>query len=533
MKKAFMNRKQKTVITGMAGNFLLAIAKSALSFISGSTALLADALHSFSDLLVSLLVLAGMKFNRKKIEASVTLFVGILIISVAIGFVLELFFREQSLIRNVMWTVTGQVVLIIVTYILYKYKTDIGVEENSESLIADGSHTKSDMFSSIGVLISLTGSLIGLNLDKAAAFIIFFLILYQGLETILSAIYMFREKEIFHLNLNIIISEIKGRLKNKKKALLIFSASLLIVVYLIPGFYIIEQNQSGIRTVLGVTDSDVLEPGLHFDLFHPISSVDLISTSKILNLEYGFSITESKIEDILINQMETIHNSRAFTVISDEEDVLTGDGSITNMYIIVEYRISDPYSYVIYTEEPEQVLRIETGSQLQKVVGSLPLFEVLNGKRAFIEEEISKRLNLSMDFLQTGIFIENTIIYSINPHLATVYMFRNVQDEEQYKETLLYDAQAVKSKQIPYYRGLAYEKIIDAGAAAREIILKAERDSAYYKMIEKEYELNREAVVYRLRLDSRIRLLKDSKKILIENSLEENLIRLNSESGAE
>lgn len=531
--KGLMKRKQKTVIIGMAGNILLSIAKLILSFISGSNALLADALHSFSDLLVSLLVLAGMKVNKKKIEAVVTLFVGILIISVAIGFVLELFLGKQPEISNVMWTVCGQIVIIIATYILYKYKTVIGLEEQSQSLIADGLHTKSDMFSSLGVLISLTGALIGLNLDKAAAFIIFFLILYQGLETILSAVYLFRGKDRFYINVKIITDKIILYLARKKNTVVFAILLLVLLTYLLPGFYFIEQNQSGIRTVLGVPETTILTPGLHFDPLHPVSTIRSIATSEIQNLEYGFSIKEGKLKDVLISQMETIHNSHSFSVESDEEELITGDGSIVNIFLIVEYRVSDPYSFVSYTEDPEQLLRIETGSQLQKIIGSLQLFDVINRKRAFIEEELSKRINNSMDFLKTGILIEDINIYTITPHLQTAYMYRNVQDEEQYKKTLIYDAQAVKSRQIPFYRGLAYEKIIDAGATAREIILKAERDAAYYKMIEREYELNREAVVYRLGLDSRVRLLKDSKKILIENSLEENLIRLNSESGAQ
>lgn len=528
-----MNRKQKTVLMGMAVNLLLAISKSVLSFISGSTALLADALHSFSDLLVSLLVLAGMKFNRRKIEAAVTLSVGILIISVAIAFVLELFFREQVRIDNIMWAVSGQVAIIIVTYILYKYKTVIGAEEKSESLIADGSHTKSDMLSSIGVLISLTGTSIGLNLDKVAAFIIFFLILYQGLETILSALNLFRGKEKVDINFKIILKKYFVHIKRKKRTVVLFTVLLTLCIYLIPGFYTIAQNQRGIRTLRGVTDTKILKPGLHFDLLHPVSSVTLISTSEIRNMEYGFTTHEGGTHDVLISQMETIDNSRSFSVQTNEEGLITGDGSIVNLYIIVEYRISDPYSFVTYTEAPEELLRIETGSQLQKVVGSLSLFDVLNRKRQFIEEELSIRINNSMNFLKTGIFIEKVIIYSITPHLETVYMYRNVQDEELYEKILLYEAQAVKSRQIPYFRGLAYEKIIDAGAKAGEIILKAEREAAYYKMIEREYELNREAVVFRLGLDSRVRLLKDSEKILIENSLKENLIRLNSERGAQ
>jgi len=528
-----MNTKQKTVIAGMAGNFLLASAKTGLSILSGSAALIADALHSFSDLLVSLLVLAGMKVNRKKIEALVTFVVGILIISVAVGFVLELFFREQPLIRHIGWTVTGQIFLIIATYILYKYKTVIGIEEKSESLVADGAHTKSDMFSSIGVLFSLIGSLIGLNIDKAVAFIIFFLILYQGLETILNALYLFSDREKFHWDLKKITEKLIQYSKDRRKKVTILLTAILLLIYIFPGFYIIKHNQSGIRTVLGVLESEILKPGLHFDPLHPFSSIEKIATSEIQTMEYGFSFKSDSSDDIVINQMETVQHSQKYFLNSREDELVTGDGSITKMYLIIEYRINNPYNYLSVSDTPLKILNLETGSILQKITGSLGLFDVLNNKRAYIEDELRKRLNFSMEKFQTGMFVENINIFSISPHLETIYMFRKVQDEEQYKETLLYDAEALKSKQIPYYRGLAYEKIINAEAAANEIVLKAERESAYYKMIEKEYERNKEAVVYRLGLDSRVRLLKNSEKILIDDSLKENQIRLNYESRAQ
>ena len=519
----------------MVGNLLLASAKTILSFLSGSAALIADALHSFSDLLVSVLVLAGLKFNKKKIEALVTLIVGIAIIFVAVGFAIELFFKDPVLIKNIVWAVSGQIIIITATYILYKYKTTIGEEENSESLIADGAHTKSDMLSSIGVLVSLIGTLIGLNLDKAAAFVIFFLILYQSLETIWNAICLFRGslQYIDQFN-NIWLSKIKENttkfwqkvVLNKKRSLITFSACI-IIIYCIPGFYVVEQNENGVKTIFGVTQEKVIEPGFHFDPLYLFSTLELINISEIRNMEYGFRYNDPSSDDIMISQFETFHNSRKYHAVATEEDQLTGDGSIIKLSLIVEYRVENPIDYLKKCDNPEEILRVETGSQLQKVIGSLELFDVLNKKRASIEQMVLDNINKSIEDFETGLIVEKILIVSITPHLRTVYMFRTVQDEELYKETLIYDAQAVKARQLPYYRGLSYEKIAMAEAEAKSIILKAIRESTEYKLLERQYILNKDALLYRLELDSRAAILNKAGKILIENKLSDNLIRIN------
>jgi len=530
-----MNRKEKTVIIGMVGNFVLASAKTFLSLISGSAALIADALHSFSDLLVSLLVLGGLKFNKKRIEAIVSLIVGFLILSVAIGFALELYSKDTQIIKNITWAVTGQIIIIIGTFILYKYKEIIGKEENSESLIADGSHTKSDMFSSIGVLVSLVGTLVGLNLDRVAAFIIFFLILYQGLQTIGGALGLLRGKNNespfmysfpFGKNIIFLCKKTYTYINHNKKRSILFISLFIVLIYFIPAIYIVDESEEGVKTFIGKVQKETIKPGLHVELLYFLSSINKIETDKIRTIEYGFKKEDRNANDVLINQWETIHNSRKYSPEKNEENLLTGDGSIININLILEYKIIDPIAYTITTTDPQSILRIETGAKLQKITGSMDLFTALNNGRITIEKELKKQLNRSMFTLNSGLFIEDILIFSIHPHLETAYIFRHVQDEEQYKDTLLYDAEAIKERTIPYYRGLAYEKISNAEAEAKEIILKAESESLIYKTMEKEFINNKEALIFRLANESRNRILNSSEKILIDDSLKKNLIRI-------
>ena len=193
-----MNRKLRVIIVAIVGNLVLAAAKAVLSWFTGSLAIGADGFHSFTDLLVSVIVLIGFLINKNlvddkkkksgRIESIVTLIISFFIIGIAVGFFMQLWFRDPVELNLLPLAIGGQSILIVLTYILYKYKNMIGVEENSQSIVADSHHTRADMLSSVGVLIALLGSLIGLDLDRLAAFVLFFIILYQGLEMLVGAL---------------------------------------------------------------------------------------------------------------------------------------------------------------------------------------------------------------------------------------------------------------------------------------------------------------------------------------------------------
>lgn len=416
----------------------------------------------------------------------------------------------------------------------------VGLEERSESLIADGRHTKSDMLSSLGVLLSISGSLIGLNLDRIAAFIIFFLILYQGLETIINAFQSLGESQkrinYFHNDLLgdkiavMSLSFFKKIRMARKRTITIFSI-ILFSLYFVLGFFTVDQSEAGIRSLFGIVDQQIIKPGIHFDPLFFLSKIEKINTGKIRTMEYGFRYNDLNADDVIINQWETIHNSRRYTAIDDEELILTGDGSIVDIGLILEYRISEVLEYLLSTESPEDILRMETGSELQTIAGSIPLFKILNSDRSFIETELKESLNLSLNTIGTGLIVVDINLISLTPHEKTLYMFRTVEDEEQNRDTLIYNAQAVKEKQIPYFRGLAYEKIQNAQANAQEIVLNAQSEIILYKVMEKEFLHDKEGLSYRLLLNSRSEILKNSEKILIESSMRSNFIRLDKRSG--
>lgn len=156
----------------MIFNILLTVFKFVVGFIGHSQACIADAVHSFSDLLTDLIVLIGERFwsapadtdhphGHQRIEAIITSLIGLLLafsaISMAVNSV-KLMASERPL-SVPGWSVFIVAVASIVSKeILYQWTAGVGHATHSMAVVANAWHHRSDAISSIPVaLVALAG----------------------------------------------------------------------------------------------------------------------------------------------------------------------------------------------------------------------------------------------------------------------------------------------------------------------------------------------------------------------------------------
>lgn len=176
-----------TTTVGAVVNLLLSVVKIAAGWIGQSHALIADGIHSLSDLLSDALVwLAGHKaakgpdaehpYGHGRFETVATLALGFLLIAVAIGIAwdaTERLFEPHALLRPEPIALYAAGVSILVKEALYWYTRAYGLRVRSDLLMANAWHHRSDAISSIVVLIGVAGTLAGLPyLDSVASVIV-------------------------------------------------------------------------------------------------------------------------------------------------------------------------------------------------------------------------------------------------------------------------------------------------------------------------------------------------------------------------
>ncbi len=201
-------RAYRVTWIGFFGNILLAIFKILMGILSNSNALIADGIHSFSDLISDLAVLAGVKFADKpidrthnyghgKFETLASVLIGVILFFVSVGIlwtgVNEIYATIQGkVLRSPKWLALVAIVASLGSKEwLYQYTLRIGRKIQNQALIANAWHHRSDALSSAAVLIGVGGAvLLGdawAILDPIAAILVSIFIMYVSLKTMIES----------------------------------------------------------------------------------------------------------------------------------------------------------------------------------------------------------------------------------------------------------------------------------------------------------------------------------------------------------
>ena len=173
-------------------NIGLAGLKWLLAHLSGSLALAADTTHSLVDVFASLAVLVGLLIAKRKskafpyglykVENLVAVIISLLIFLAGYEIAREALLSPGGALEVTPWLIGGVLLTIAIPFLFGQYEIKVGQRTGSPSLIADGRHFQTDVFSSLAVLAAVLGGYLGLALDRWAAAVIVLFIARAGWE---------------------------------------------------------------------------------------------------------------------------------------------------------------------------------------------------------------------------------------------------------------------------------------------------------------------------------------------------------------
>ncbi len=177
---------QRVTLVGAVVNLVLSAVKLMVGTIAGSAALVADGIHSLSDLASDALVLFAAKhageapdeehpYGHGRFETAATMGLGILLGIVSLGIVWDAVERAAGGAHIIpgQLAIYAAVFSILANEGLYWYTIVVARRVNSDMLRANAWHHRSDAISSIVVLVGIVGAMIGWPyLDSVAAVIV-------------------------------------------------------------------------------------------------------------------------------------------------------------------------------------------------------------------------------------------------------------------------------------------------------------------------------------------------------------------------
>jgi len=200
---------RKVTLVGVLVNAFLILLKLVAGVFGNSQALIADAVHSISDLFTDVVVLIGIKISHKppdtthhfghaRMETLASTIVGMALIGTAlyIGIDASLTIYRHNEYHPTFLALAGAGISIVFKEALYHYTIRTGRRIKSQLIMANAWHHRSDAFSSVAVFIGVGGTLIEPSwhiLDAYAALLVSFFVVKVGLEILKDALREFTD----------------------------------------------------------------------------------------------------------------------------------------------------------------------------------------------------------------------------------------------------------------------------------------------------------------------------------------------------
>ena len=208
----------KVTIVGALANVTLLIFKFVAGIISNSAAMIADAVHSLSDFITDVVVIVFVKISSKpqdkshdyghgKFETLATLiigiallFIGLMILYNGVSATYRCIWLGEELHRPGMIAFWAAIFSIILKEAVYQYTVFKGRNLNSQAVIANAWHHRSDAFSSIGTAVGIGGAIFlgdkWVVLDPIAAIVVSVFIINVSIKIIIKSINELLEKSL-------------------------------------------------------------------------------------------------------------------------------------------------------------------------------------------------------------------------------------------------------------------------------------------------------------------------------------------------
>ena len=275
------------------------------------------------------------------------------------------------------------------------------------------------------------------------------------------------------------VIEIRDYIKNKfnpQKGLLpVLVVVVLIVIGAYTSMYEVDTEETGVVLRFGKF-SGFADPGLHFKLPLGIDRVYLVPTGRVLKEEFGFRTVTPDIRSTFTKRG-----------LEEESLTLTGDLNVSDVEWIVQFQVADPFKFMFRINDPVGTIRDIAEAMVRKVIGNANVTEVLTTERALLANVIQGDLQSTLNEYDIGVRIVTVKFQDVTPPDPVKAAYNEVNEAEQQRESLIFQAREQFNREVPRARGEAKKVLQEAEGYAVERVNKARGETNRFLALLTEY----------------------------------------------
>ncbi len=289
-----------------------------------------------------------------------------------------------------------------------------------------------------------------------------------------------------------------------------FFALAALVMWLLSGFYIVDEGNRGVELQFGKY-SETTNPGLHWHYPVPIVTVSNVNVEQQRFLELGYRSGGSQ---------------QALGSVLKESLMLTKDENIVDIRLAIQYQVKDAKHFLFNVLSPASTLKDITESSIRGVIGQNTMDFALTEGRTEIVSETKGEIQDIMDYYEAGIRITSVNLQDAQPPEEVQSAFEDAIKAREDKQRLINEAQGYYNDVIPKARGAGARKLQEAEGYKASVIARSEGEASRFTSLLTEYSKAPKITRERIYLESMEQVLNSTETVMIDLKSGNNLIYL-------
>lgn len=281
---------------------------------------------------------------------------------------------------------------------------------------------------------------------------------------------------------------------------------IVTLVWLISGFFMIQEGQAGVVLTFGKYDYTA-RPGINWRMPWPIQSTETVNLSAVRSVEVGRSVMIKG-----TNQKDS--------------SMLTEDENIIDVRFAVQYRLKDPMEYLFNNRDPDMAVVQAAETAVREIVGRSKMDTVLYEGREKIAIDLALAIQAILDSYKTGIFVTSVTVQNVQPPEQVQAAFDDAVKAGQDRERLKSEGEAYANDILPRAKGTAARLIQEAEGYRARVSAMAEGDALRFKQIYSEYAKAPQVTRDRMYIDTMKEIYNNVTKVLVDTAKSNSLLYL-------
>jgi modulator of FtsH protease HflK len=282
---------------------------------------------------------------------------------------------------------------------------------------------------------------------------------------------------------------------------LLAALGVALLAWLATSLYRVQPDEKGVVLRFGQWVATT-EPGLHAHLPYPIETVLLPKVTQVNQIPIGVGPSASA---------SGSPSSRGGQMLTGDENIVEADGTVF-------WKIRDPGKFLFKVENPELAVRTAAEGALRDVISRTPIQDAMSNRRQQIADETHALLQKLLDDEQAGVEITQVQLQRVEPPLAVIDAFNDVQRARADQERARNEAESYANDILPRARGEAERIRQDAEAYRTQVVNLAHGEADAFLPLLRSYEEAKDVTAWRLYLDSVDEVLRKSSKVIVDTS---------------